>query len=91
MFKTIILFCLICCFGVSFGFQNYDKKHSGSVHHAAIHAEHWVHNHSNPPHQMDKKKYPRRHKPDKSVHHRAIHAEHWLNHHLSAPHKNGGG
>jgi hypothetical protein len=86
MLKTIILVCLVCCFGLGFGFQNYDKKHSGSAHHAVMHAEHWATHHVSAPHKKHHK-YPKRHHPDKSTHHAAIHAEHWVNHHVSPPHK----
>jgi len=68
----------------SFSAQVHKDK---TVHHAAMHAENWVHRHDSP--SLGKKKhYPNRyHKKDKSTHHAAMHAENWLKGHASAPHK----
>ena len=63
-------------------------KKDKSVHHAAVHAEHWLDHHTSAPHRrVVRKTHVRYHKKDKSVHHAAIHAEHWVDHHVSAPHK----
>ncbi len=64
------------------------KKEDKSVHHAAMHAEHWVNKHSNP--HKHHRKYPHRGHKDKSVHHAAMHAEHWTKTHLKPRHKHGG-
>ena len=88
MFKTLLIAtALISCaaaFGVS---QSKDDK---SVHHAAVHAEHWVDHHVSAPHKKVVHRKIVRHKKSKSIHHAAMHAEHWVDHHVSAPHKTGG-
>ena len=67
------------------------KKKDKSVHHAAMHAEHWLNHHVSAPHgkAYQKRVAKRNHNARKAI----KHAEHWVNHHVSAPHKtnNGGG
>ena len=68
------------------------KKKDTSVHHAAMHAEHWLDHHSSAPHG---KAYQHRAAVRKhNFNHAVKHTEHWVNHHASAPHKgvgSGGG
>ena len=85
MFKLSALAVAMLLATCVFAAQHQDK----SIHHAAMHAEHWTNHHANPP-SRSRHHYPKRRHKDKSVHHAAMHTEHWLNHHLSAPHKGGG-
>ncbi|AIE84610.1 hypothetical protein [Fimbriimonas ginsengisoli] len=90
MLKTLSLAAILMVTGAAFGIQ---KKQDKSVHHAAIHAEHWLKHHASAPHRRHVVRHWKRKakKHDKSVHHSAMHAEHWLKHHVAAPHRKKGG
>jgi hypothetical protein len=84
MLKTLIL--SLVASALAFGLASAAQQHDDTVHHAAMHAEHWVNHHVSARHKRHHR-YPKRHHPDKSVHHAAIHAEHWIQHHASPPGK----
>jgi hypothetical protein len=64
------------------------KKKDNTVHHAAMHAEHWLDHHSSAPH--GKAYQHRAAKRKHNVNHAIKHTEHWIDHHASAPHKTHG-
>ena len=91
MLKYILVATALAAFSVSFGVDPQQNKDDKSVHHAAVHAEHWVDHHVSAPHKKVVKRKPMHKKPSKTVHHAVMHAEHWVDHHVSAPHKTSGG
>ena len=82
MLKTLS-FAITLLFATTLALPAQDK----SVHHSAMHAEHWVKNHSSAPQHVRRRRHLTMKHASKSVHHAAMHGEHWVKNHASAPHK----
>ncbi|MDR3691596.1 MAG: hypothetical protein P4L46_19615 [Fimbriimonas sp.] len=91
MLKSLLIAAALATMVTAYGIEPQRKPADKSVHHAAMHAEHWIDHHVSAAHTGKHKRHRViHHKKSKSVHHAVMHAEHWIDHHVSAPHHTGG-